>query len=90
MRTPLLLILGATALAGPLGAQAPADRDSIESFRATLAAVDDSLVLLQREADLIELARADRDNAGPPNWSRNGRTRGTDWGWPSWRWGSTR
>jgi tetratricopeptide (TPR) repeat protein len=63
MRTPTLLLLGTVALAGSLGAQAPAERDSIERFRGTLAAVDDSLVLLQQEADLIERARTDRDNA---------------------------
>jgi tetratricopeptide (TPR) repeat protein len=63
MRTPNLLILVALALACPLGAQAPAERDSIADFRERLTTVDDSLILLQQEAELIEVARADRDNA---------------------------
>jgi GWxTD domain-containing protein len=65
MRTPvrvLTVLLVALRAAGPAGAQEPAERTAIEALRAELAALDDSTVLLAREATGIARARADRDN----------------------------
>jgi GWxTD domain-containing protein len=43
-------------------AQTPAQRDSIEWFRDSIAAVADSLELRQLESTMIDMARVDRDN----------------------------
>jgi tetratricopeptide (TPR) repeat protein len=60
-RTGRLLVLG-VLLAGPLAAQSPDERASIERLRAELAAITDSGALKAREAAGIEKAKLDRDN----------------------------
>jgi GWxTD domain-containing protein len=59
----LLVPLLAATVAASAQAQSPAQRDSIEGFRATLGTIADSLVLRALEAEMIERARGDRDNA---------------------------
>lgn len=46
-----------------LGAQSPAQRDSIEAFRIEMGEIGDSVRLLDRERQMIDSARIDRDNA---------------------------
>jgi GWxTD domain-containing protein len=59
----LTVIVLSGAAASGVGAQSVAQRDSIERLREGLAAVEDSVDLLAREARLIERARVDRDDA---------------------------
>src|SRR5262245_11155223 len=61
-RAPLLLLLLMGA-AQPLAAQSPEDRAGLEKFRDSLRAVDDSSALVKLEARLIDVAKADRNNA---------------------------
>lgn len=62
-RALLTLIVLGCAAAPAVRAQSVAERDSIERLREQLATVSDSLELLAREAQLVERARVDRDNA---------------------------
>jgi GWxTD domain-containing protein len=50
-------------VAGTASAQSPVQRDSIERFRSEVAAIEDSVVLLDMESAMIAVAREDRDNA---------------------------
>jgi GWxTD domain-containing protein len=59
----LLFALGVLLAGGPLPAQAPAERLALEQFRDSLAGLDDVGQLRTLEAELIGLARADRENA---------------------------
>jgi tetratricopeptide (TPR) repeat protein len=63
VRPPALLVAG--LLASSVAAQAPADRAAIVAFRDSLSQVADTLALGRLEAAMIEVARADRDNALP-------------------------
>lgn len=46
----------------PLSAQTPAQRDSIEAFRDSIAPINDTVALRTLEATLIDEAKRDRDN----------------------------
>ena len=61
VRPPALLLAG--LLASSVAAQAPADRAALVAFRDSLSQVADTLALGRLEAALIDVARADRDNA---------------------------
>jgi hypothetical protein len=56
----LLLLIG---VVHPLAGQSPEDRAALEKFRDSLRAVDDTTALVKLEAHLIDVAKADRDNA---------------------------
>ena len=60
-RRSALLLVG--VLAPAVAAQAPADRAAIIAFRDSLSLVTDTLALGRLEAAMIDVARADRDNA---------------------------
>ncbi len=61
---PLLIaaVLAATAAAPAAGAQAPVERSRLDSTRAALQAIDDSLYLVGRERQRIAVARVERDD----------------------------
>ena len=61
-RTVCLSIAG-LFVALNVAAQTPAQRDSVQSFRDSLAAIDDTVALRELESAMIDVARVDRDNA---------------------------
>ncbi|HSC59402.1 MAG TPA: hypothetical protein VLC11_07550, partial [Gemmatimonadales bacterium] len=65
LRVPLTLLLVSLftsyfSLFTPLSAQTPAQRDSIEAFRDSLAPISDTVALRALEAHYIEIAKQDR------------------------------
>jgi GWxTD domain-containing protein len=64
MRRAVLALAAAAGcvLSAGLRAQSPAERAALEAFRDSLARLRDTTVLVGLEADLIAVARADRDN----------------------------
>jgi GWxTD domain-containing protein len=63
VRHAVTALAAAAVVAGSAVAQAPADRVTIERFRDSVAAVDDSAALVALEQRLITMAKADRENA---------------------------
>lgn len=63
MRSLFVSLVALVALVGAADAQTPVERDSIVRYREQLALQDDTLALLRTEAEMIEVARVDRDNA---------------------------
>ncbi len=64
MRAALVLVVAAScALSGVVPAQSPADRVALAAFRDSLTRISDTTALVRLEASLVEVARAERDNA---------------------------
>jgi tetratricopeptide (TPR) repeat protein len=61
-RFPTLLIALAWVPAPPMFAQLPEERAAIDSMRGALARIDDSVRLISRERERIEVARRSRDD----------------------------